>query len=89
MNIIVMSTCIFAALACALMISVVVRTGPLLRELADHNSKLLGALIMLEWSSEGFCPFCGNPRIEGHADGCKYREIFFMLKGYYGKKTIA
>ena len=77
------------ALCAGLFVSLTVRVGPRLRELADHNSKLLGALIMLEWSKAGRCPFCGATRLEGHFSYCNYREIFSRQKGYYGKeKTV-
>jgi len=75
------------ALCAGLFISLTVRVGPRLRELADHNSELLGALIMLEWSHAGRCPFCGAFQPEGHHTYCKYREIFSRQRGYYGKKT--
>jgi hypothetical protein len=75
-----------AILACLLTIILCVRVGPFLKVLADKNARLLGALIELEWSHHGACPFCGADSKYKHFDGCRYLTTIFKRGNYCGKK---
>ena len=79
---------IIGILLVLLMLCVCARVGPKIRELADYNSKLLGTLIMLEWSNGFHCPLCGAYRLNKHFPDCRFLQIFAAQKGYYGKKKI-
>jgi hypothetical protein len=74
-----------AILAALLMIIICVRVGPFLQGLADKNAMLLGALIELEWSHNGKCPFCGANSKTKHFSDCRFLTIF-RRGNYYGKE---